>query len=77
MGKSRSPCSSAGLQPKLDYSDELLMSPVDGKDRRHIHILREEGMISMKALVRISSILTYVAKVVYKFNSPKTLTVLA
>lgn len=64
MSKSRSPCSCAGLQLKLGYSDELLISPVDGKDRRDTHVLRKERMISIRALIRISSTLTYVAKVV-------------
>lgn len=64
LSKSRGPCSCAGLQLKLGYSDELLISPVDGKDRRDIHVLGEERMISIKALIRISSTLTYVAKVV-------------
>jgi len=41
----------------------MLISPVDDKDRRDISLLREERMILIKVL-RISSILTCVAKIV-------------
>lgn len=57
---------------QMNCSSVLLMANVEGD----IHLLREERMISLKVLMRMSIILTYVVKVVCKFIFPKTLTVL-
>lgn len=47
------------------------------KTEGDIYLLREERMISIKTLKRMNIILAYVVKFVYKFISPKTLTVLS